>query len=110
MEDISNILSHVEESILRFVAAKYIYLFGSHAYGQPHEDSDIDIYLVVPDDAGNLTELYTEIICDLSLKDIFFIDLKLNRESNFNFRKDRFTLEETIINKGRLLYEDRRSS
>lgn len=26
-----------------------IYLFGSHAWGQPNEDSDVDLFVIVPD-------------------------------------------------------------
>ncbi len=26
-----------------------IYLFGSHAWGKPHEDSDVDLLVIVPD-------------------------------------------------------------
>jgi predicted nucleotidyltransferase len=28
-----------------------IYLFGSYAYGDPHADSDLDLYVVMKDDA-----------------------------------------------------------
>ena len=106
MENMNGVLTHIKESILRYVPAKYIYLFGSHAYGEPNEDSDIDIYLVVPDDTGNLSILYGNIIGDLSDKKIFMIDLKMNRESNFNIRKTGSYFEETIVNKGVLLYEN----
>ena len=40
----------VKKAILKHVPAKYIYLFGSYAYGEPTEDSDIDIYTVIPDE------------------------------------------------------------
>ena len=39
----------IKESILKYVLAKYIYLFGSYAYGKPTEKSDIDIYIVIHD-------------------------------------------------------------
>ncbi|MDR0476263.1 MAG: nucleotidyltransferase domain-containing protein [Treponema sp.] len=42
-------IGNIRESILKFVPAKYIYLFGSHAYGNPTEESDIDIYVVTPE-------------------------------------------------------------
>ena len=35
----------IKDSILKFVPAKYIYLFGSYAYGNPTEESDIDLLL-----------------------------------------------------------------
>ena len=95
----------IKDSILKFVPARRIYLFGSYAYGSPSEDSDIDIYVVTPDDAMDFSLLYGKIRCDLSYKDIFHIDLLLKAESVFNNRKDKFILEKTIYQKGRMIYE-----
>ena len=105
MENINNIVNSIKDSILLHVPAKYIYFFGSHVYGTPHKDSDIDIYLVVPDDSPSLAHLYGDIISDLSYKNIFVVDLHINRESKFNYRKERSRFEGNIINKGRLIYE-----
>jgi len=44
----------LDETIRRIVASLHpeaIYLHGSHAYGQPHEDSDVDLFVVVSDSA-----------------------------------------------------------
>ena len=98
-------INHIKESILKFVPAKYIYLFGSYAYGNPTEESDIDIYIVTPDGIDNLTELYAKIIGDLGDKKIYFIDLLLNVESDFNIRKTRNRLEKTIYQDGKIIYE-----
>ena len=105
MVNFSEKLNSIKESILKFVPAKSIYLFGSHAYGNPTEDSDIDIYVVMPDNAGKYSDLYTKIIGDLGDKKIFLIDLLLGRESVFNERKKNNIFEKTIYQKGRLLYE-----
>jgi predicted nucleotidyltransferase len=43
MDDFSDRLNNIKESILKYVLAKYIYLFGSYAYGSPNEKSDIDL-------------------------------------------------------------------
>jgi predicted nucleotidyltransferase len=104
MDAYSEKISNIKESILKFVPAKYIYLFGSYAYGNPTEDSDIDIYVVTPDDVDNHSQLYAKIIGDLSLKKIFFIDLLLSRESVFKIRKIENILEETVFQKGKILY------
>ena len=40
----------LNEAVQRLVAAlqpEKIYLYGSHAYGQPHEDSDVDLLIVI---------------------------------------------------------------
>jgi predicted nucleotidyltransferase len=97
-------IENIKESILKYVPAKYIYLFGSYAYGKPTEKSDIDIYIVIPDNISNISELYGKIIGDLGDKNIFFIDLLLSRESVFNIRKTQNILEETIVQRGRMLY------
>ena len=98
-------IDNIKDSILKFVPAKYIYLFGSYAYGEPTEESDIDLYIVTPDNINNFSELYTKIMVDLSYKKIFFIDLLLNTESTFNSRKLKNILEKTIYQKGKIVYE-----
>ena len=105
MVSFSEKIEHIMDSILKFVPAKYIYLFGSYAYGEPTNESDIDLYIVTPDSINNFSEIYTKIMVDLSYKKIFFIDLLLNTESTFNTRKIKNILEKTILQKGKILYE-----
>ena len=95
----------ITETILDNVDAKFIYLFGSYAYGIPDKNSDIDIYAVLPDRYSNITEIYAKIITELGNKNVFFIDLLLAPESIFNSRKNNYILETTIYNKGKILYE-----
>ena len=97
-------INHIKESVLKFVPARYIYLFGSYAYGNPTEKSDIDVYIVTPDNINNFSELYTNIIGDLSDKKIFFIDLLLSTESIFDARKEKNIFEKTIFLKGKMIY------
>jgi len=105
MDNFADRLNNIKESILKYVPAKYIYLFGSYAYGNPTEKSDIDIYIVTPDDVNNFSEIYAKIIGDLGNKKIFFIDLILNVESDFNKRKTRNRFEKTIFHEGKIIYE-----
>jgi predicted nucleotidyltransferase len=106
MENFAERIEHIKESILKILPAKYIYLFGSYAYGKPTDKSDIDIYIVIPDDISSISEIYAKIMVDLSIKKIFFVDLLLNRESVFNTRKTENILEETICQKGKIIYEN----
>jgi predicted nucleotidyltransferase len=106
MDNFSERINIIKESILKNVPAKYIYLFGSYAYGKPTDKSDIDVYIVIPDSITNITEVYTKIMVDLSIKKIFFVDLLLNRESVFNIRRTENILEETICQKGKIIYEN----
>jgi uncharacterized protein len=105
MENLIEKIEDIKESILKFVPARYIYLFGSYAYGLPSDKSDIDIYIVTPDEINNLTEIYAKIVVDLSYKKIYFIDLFLNNETIFNKRKTENIFEKTICQKGKILYE-----
>ena len=102
---IEPVIENIRDSILKFVPARYIYLFGSYAYGVPTEKSDIDVYVVTPDATKNFSELYTKVICDLNDQDIFFIDLLFTTESSFNTRREKRKFEKTIYEKGRVLYE-----
>jgi predicted nucleotidyltransferase len=46
----------LEKVVQRLVAALHpeaIYLYGSHAYGQPHENSDVDLLVVVSNALAN---------------------------------------------------------
>jgi len=106
MDDFAKSIDIIKDSILKTVKARYIYLFGSYAYGNPTDKSDIDIYIVIPDEENNITEIYSKIMLDLSLQKIFFVDLLLNRESTFNRRKSENILEETIVQRGKILYEN----
>jgi predicted nucleotidyltransferase len=104
MDVFTDMINNIKASILKFVPAKYIYLFGSYAYGNPTDKSDIDIYVVTPDNINNYTDLYGKIIGDLSEKIFFY--LLFGRESVFNERKVKNIFEETIYQRGKILYEN----
>ena len=44
-------LDELKELIIKAIPVEQIYLFGSYAYGTPHEYSDLDLYVVLKDDA-----------------------------------------------------------
>jgi predicted nucleotidyltransferase len=103
---IEPVIDNIKESILKFVPARCIYLFGSHAYGNPTEDSDIDIFVVIPDDnPKDVIWLSADIAGDLGRKKIFSIDLSFDTESSFHERRLKRKFERTIYQKGRILYE-----
>ena len=94
----------IKESILQTVPAEAIYLFGSHVYGTPNEESDLDIYVVVPDDIEDLSKSYAEILRILWGRKTLSLDLQIGRSSVFNRRKNGPTLEKVIYQKGMMLY------
>jgi len=97
-------LELIKESVLKTIPAEEIYLFGSYAYGTPNEESDLDIYVVVPDDATSLAELHGDIRGLLSGKKSLPLDLLMGRSSVFNRRKNGPTLERVIAQKGKRIY------
>ncbi len=103
-ENIKNELELIKESILQSVPAEAIYLFGSYAYGVPNDDSDLDIYVVVPDDTSDISELYGDIHVSLWKKQVTPLDLLIGKTSVFNRRKNGPTLEREISQKGTILY------
>ena len=97
-------LDIIKESVLKTVPAEAIYLFGSFAYGTPNEDSDLDIYVVVPDCTTDLSELKADIRLNLWRKKSRTLDILMGRSSVFNRRKEGPTLERTIARDGVRLY------
>jgi predicted nucleotidyltransferase len=51
MDFIRNELDNLIKIIVETVQVEQIYLFGSYARGTPHEDSDLDLYVVLKDEA-----------------------------------------------------------
>ena len=45
----SNLLNEIVQRLVNALHPEKIYLFGSHAYGQPNDDSDVDLLIVVND-------------------------------------------------------------
>src|SRR5438552_1319691 len=79
-----------------------IILFGSHAYGTPHADSDVDILVVMP--AGN--ELDQGFRIHSTLLPPFPLDLIVRTPKNLKWRLeegDSFLRE--VVSRGKVLYE-----
>ncbi len=79
-----------------------IILFGSHAYGQPHADSDVDILVVMP--ARNQLDQAAKI--HRELLPAFPVHLLVRTPHNLAWRLaegDSFLKE--VMSKGKLLYE-----
>ena len=81
-----------------------IYLFGSCTNGVPANDSDIDIYVVIPDSEVDIIDLCAKIRLDLSQKKTRPVDLLIGKKSVFENSKNRLTLENVISNEGTKIY------
>src|SRR5215468_5840562 len=79
-----------------------IILFGSHAYGTPHEDSDVDILVVMP--ARNQIDQAVRI--DRAVDPPFPLDLIVRTPKNMAWRlKEGDSFLREIVTKGKVLYE-----
>ena len=99
---ISSIRQLILESVDNTIINK-IYLFGSYAYGNPHEDSDIDLCVVVNDDINKL-DTYMKIIGNLTDNNIIPCDLLVYNTKVFFNVKNPKSIENTIIKEGQVLY------
>ncbi|GMO48498.1 MAG: hypothetical protein Ta2G_04240 [Termitinemataceae bacterium] len=103
-DTIKNELQIITNTITANTDAVAIYLFGSYAYGQPHKDSDLDIYAVIPDADIDTLLLGGKIQADLYKKIDMPLDLLISKESSFDRRKRMLTLEQTVSQQGIKLY------
>src|SRR3989442_13517983 len=79
-----------------------IILFGSHAYGTPHADSDVDILVIMP--SRNQFDQAFKI--RLAVPAPFPMDLIVRKPSNIQWRLEEGELFHTeILTKGKVLYE-----
>jgi predicted nucleotidyltransferase len=90
----------------RDVAARFrpekIILFGSHAYGRPHDDSDVDILVVMP--ARSPLRMAARI--ENTIEPPFPLDLIVRTPEEMSWRlAERESFLTKITSKGKLLYE-----
>ncbi len=85
-----------------------IYLFGSYAWGKPHEDSDLDLMVILSDEDKVVFSTYK--IGNRALWNIGFSkDILVNNESDFLLRSNHpSTLQHKIQKEGIKLYESTR--
>jgi len=106
IEEIKDDLETLKEIILEKVPTDQIWLFGSYAYGTPHKDSDIDIYIVMKDDAqmrelDAMSEVHGARIFRRTKKPVDILALKRNR---FDYRAENFSMERKIKREGVKIY------
>ena len=100
-------IHEITELIKEAVPVERIYLFGSHAYGEPDADSDYDIFVVIPD--GGMRAIDAAMEAHVSLckwkNRCKPVDILANYKSYFDQRSKLNTMERKIYNEGVLLYE-----
>lgn len=102
---IKNELNILKNIIIKTVAVEKIFLFGSYAAGKSHIDSDLDIYVVIPDNA-KIREIDAMKLIRKAIRDkkTMPVDIVVSKENNFNQRKSSISIERQIEQDGILLY------
>lgn len=96
----------ITKVIIDSVDCEKIYLFGSFAYGEPNQDSDLDFYVVIPDDADRPIEVIRKIRRNLGgIERATSIDILATRASRFRDLSTMPTMERKIVREGVMLYE-----
>jgi predicted nucleotidyltransferase len=90
-------LDTLKEIIIRTVPVEQIWLFGSYAYGIPHKDSDLDLYVVLKDDIQmRLIDASITIRLPIGIKKTMPVDVVTNTLEKYRERSKFPTLERTI--------------
>ena len=97
-------IEQIKEKLVRQLSPEKIYLFGSFAEDTADEGSDVDIYIIVKDDAENLVDLTAEAYKSSRTVRSRAVDIIIGTESRFESRKNKAGLENEVLNKGVLLY------
>jgi predicted nucleotidyltransferase len=98
-------LEIIKQGVLDTVPAEAIYLFGSYAYGTPREDSDLDIFVVIPDSVEERPlDIMVDIMGNVHRKTKTPVDIIANKASVFRHRKQGPTLQRVIAQKGVCIY------
>ena len=105
IEKIKDDLRVLKEIIIENVPTDQIWLFGSYAYGTPHKDSDIDVYIVMKDEADmRETEALTAVNSERCMKVFKPIDILAMKKERFLYRQSGRTLENTVVKRGVKIY------
>jgi predicted nucleotidyltransferase len=98
-------LNTIKDIIIKTIPVGRIFLFGSYADGKPNIDSDLDIYVVMSDNA-KIKEIDAMRLIRKAIRDkkTMPVDIVVSRENKFNQRKSSITIERQIEQDGILLY------
>jgi len=98
-------LDKLKELIINAIPVEQIYLFGSYAYGTPHKDSDLDLYVVLKDDFP-LRDLDAglQISMAIARKKSMPVDIIAKKKRDFVNRLDDITLERIVNRDGVRIY------
>jgi uncharacterized protein len=101
---IEPLLLDITNRLVKEFSPENIFLFGSHIWGTPHRDSDLDLLVIVTE--SNLSSSKRSSIAYRCLRDIFYpLDILVKtRKEIERFAQVPISLEHQILTKGRCLY------
>jgi len=85
-DNIQEELNILIQAIASNTKIESIFLFGSWAYGDPKPGSDLDIYLVIPDNDVDICDLNAEIRFSLYKKLTLPLDLVIAKKAHLTGR------------------------
>jgi predicted nucleotidyltransferase len=105
-------MKQLDETILHSMTAKLvaefdpeqIFLFGSHAWGIPTDNSDVDLYVIIPESKERPLQRARRAITCLGGMNIPKDVLVRTRTEAEKYRNVYASLENQIFEKGRVLY------
>ena len=97
-------IEQIKKRLINKLSPSKIYLFGSFADGTATDDSDFDFYIVVKDGTKNLVDLTADAYKSIREIRSRAVDIVIGTESRFEKRKNIFSVENEVMQKGVLLY------
>jgi len=97
----------IKDLIINAFVVEKIILFGSHAYGTPNDDSDYDIYIVIPNDGLRPIDAIGKAHLAMRGTGIKPVDFLAGTLEVFERRSKQSTIERKIAQEGVVLYERR---
>ncbi len=104
MESLDKIIIEITKRIVSEFRPERVYLFGSHIWGNPDKNSDLDFLIIVEE--SSLTPVKRATRAYRCLRDIPYpLDILVKtRKEVEKFSNVRAALEYKILNEGKLLY------
>ena len=98
-------LDKLKELIINAIPVEQIYLFGSYAYGNPHKDSELDLYVVLKDEV-EMRELDAAIQIRMAIANhqTMPLDIVTTKKSRYLWLKNGPTMERKIAREGIKIY------
>ncbi len=104
MESIDQVLEEITKRLVEEFAPEQIFFFGSHVWGNPHQDSDLDLLVIVKN--SELSPAKRASFAYRLLRDIPYpLDILVKtRKEVKKFSEVPAALEYQILHRGKLLY------